>query len=112
MGQFVEGVITLPFGFRLVAVNRLRPVELRITARDGIAMNIIDVARTIGIDGIRSGERELGERSFEFGEGARAVHREALIEFAALFQLRRAHSYLFAIVRAEDWAVMGFAETV
>src|SRR5215813_9421125 len=57
--QFVEPVIALPFSLGLVAVYGFRPIELRVAARDRIAVNVKNIARAVGVNRVRSDEREL-----------------------------------------------------
>ncbi len=75
-------------------------------------MDVVDLPGTIGIEGVRAGQGDPGERRPKFGEVARPIHGHALGKFPALGEPGDAGRDRATIQLANDWPVMGPAESV
>ena len=107
--QFGQAVQALPLGGGIAAIQGLGPVEIRVAARDGIAVKVINIAGAIGVDGVGPGEREAPQRSLKFAETARPGHGPALLHDTA-FDGRRAYRQARVAAHTEDGTVVRFAE--
>ena len=104
-GRLVDGVQRAPFGGRVAAVDRLRPVELRVALRDEVRVEVRDVAVGVREDRVvrrvRVELHRLPELLVVLRLGARVRLRQRLERL-----LHHAHGDPFAGVLADDRAVM------
>src|SRR5215469_6603398 len=66
--EFGDRMESLPFPLRIAAVDGFGPVELRRAVRDGIAVQVPDVARAVRVDGVGAHQRPACESGLEFSQ--------------------------------------------
>jgi hypothetical protein len=103
-------VITLPLVLGLAAIDRLRPVDLRIAAGDGAIVDVPDLPIPIGVHCVEHRHRETGHRSSEFGQISRLPHPVPLLDQATFLQFGHAHRQRLPVPYGDDRSVMGLAE--
>ena len=95
-----------PLGFRVTAVDGLRPIEVRRTAWDGPVIHVKNVAGLVGVHGVEQWNRHTRHRFLKLGERFRFAHFIPFGDLSALFEAGEFDGELFAVTFANDGAVV------